>query len=99
MGRTRNLPEHDPEKWETFKAYCIQDVAVERDIRKLLDRYPVQEKEQRLWDLDQHINDRGVGLDIHFVKKAMECDEGYSIRLGKPPESSQALTILTVQHS
>ena len=87
--RTRNLPKHDPEKWETFKAYCIQDVAVERDIRKLLDRYPVQEKEQRLWALDQHINDRGVGLDIHFVKKAMECDEGYSRRL---EEAARELT-------
>ncbi|HLN89000.1 MAG TPA: hypothetical protein VK253_02935, partial [Candidatus Binatia bacterium] len=27
--RTRNLPEHDPEKWARFKAYCVQDVEVE----------------------------------------------------------------------
>ena len=27
--RERNLPEHDPEKWEAFLNYCIQDVAAE----------------------------------------------------------------------
>ena len=35
-GRTRNLPEHAPDKWETFKEYCKQDVEVERDIRNKL---------------------------------------------------------------
>jgi DNA polymerase len=25
-GRTRNLPEHDPEKWELFKTYCKQEL-------------------------------------------------------------------------
>lgn len=96
QGRTRNLPEHDPEKWETFKAYCIQDVEVERDIRKLLDRYSTLESEQRLWELDQHINDRGVGLDLDFVRKAMECDEGYSIRLR---EAARELTGLSNPNS
>ncbi|WP_429864134.1 DNA polymerase [Enterococcus faecalis] len=27
--RTRNLPEHAPEKWQTFIEYCIQDVNVD----------------------------------------------------------------------
>ena len=35
-GRTRNLPKHDPEKWEMFKTYCKQDVEAERAIRNKL---------------------------------------------------------------
>ncbi|MGH4125621.1 MAG: DNA polymerase [Clostridium sp.] len=80
-GRTRNLPEHDMEKWEIFKTYCCQDVEVERDIRNKLSIYPTTEKEQRLWELDQHINDRGVGTDLVIIEKAIECDATYSERL------------------
>jgi DNA polymerase len=80
-GRTRNLPEHAPEKWETFKLYCKQDVEVERDIRNKLSKYITTEKEQRLWELDQHINDRGVGVDLVLIEKAIECDADYARRL------------------
>ena len=48
-GRTRNLPEHAPEKWELFKKYNKQDVEVERTIRNKLNRYKTTENEQRLW--------------------------------------------------
>jgi len=82
-GRTRNLPEHDMEKWEIFKTYCIQDVVAERDIKNKLSIYPTTDKEQRLWELDQRINDRGVGTDIVMIEKAMECDCSYSERLKK----------------
>jgi len=79
--RVRNLPEHTPDKWETFKLYCKQDVEVERDIRNKLSRYKTLDKEQRLWELDQHINDRGVGVDLELIKKAIKCDEQYQERL------------------
>lgn len=79
--RVRNLPEHAPDKWETFKLYCKQDVEVERDIRNKLSRYKTTDKEQRLWELDQHINDRGVGVDLELIQKAIECDEQYQERL------------------
>lgn len=80
-GRTRNLPEHDPEKWETFKLYCKQDVEVEREIRKKLERYRTTEKEKLLWDLDQKINDRGVNVDIDFIKSAIKCDAQHTEKL------------------
>lgn len=80
-GRTRNLPEHDPEKWETFKLYCKQDVEVERTIRNKLSRYTILPEEHKLWVLDQKINDRGINLDEELVKKAIECDENYSKKL------------------
>ena len=80
-GRTRNLPEHAPEKWETFKEYCKQDVEVERNIRNKLSRYEIIPKEKLLWNLDQEINDRGINLDLGMINKAIECDEQLSYRL------------------
>ena len=82
-GRTRNLPEHAPEKWEIFKKYNKQDVEVEREIRNKLSMYATTENEQRLWELDQRINDRGVGVDLQLIEKAIECDSSYTERLTK----------------
>ncbi|MBN7575996.1 hypothetical protein C1H57_12590 [Clostridium sp. 2-1] len=79
--RVRNLPEDAPDKWETFKLYCKQDVEVERDIRNKLSRYKTLDKEQRLWELDQHINDRGINTDLELISKAIDCDEQYKERL------------------
>ena len=74
-GRTRNLPEHDPEKWERFKFYNQRDVEVEMAIQKRLTKYPVPEQ---IWDeyhLDQEINDRGIALDMKVVENAIAFDE------------------------
>lgn len=76
-GRTRNLPEHDTEKWNAFKTYCKQDVEVERAIRKKLARYPVTNKEWNLWALDQKINDSGVKIDKVLAQNAIKCDKVY----------------------
>lgn len=80
-GRTRNLPEHAPEKWELFKEYCKQDVEVEREIRKKLGRYKTIQDEKELWDLDQRINDRGINLDMDVILNAIKCDEQFKERL------------------
>lgn len=80
-GRTRNLPHHDKNKWETFKAYCKQDVEVERSIRKKLENYPMTEKELKLWFLDQKINDGGVRVNKELVENAIHCDEIYQKEL------------------
>lgn len=79
--RTRNLPDHDPEKWELFKEYCKQDVEVERAIRNKLAAFPVPEEEQKLWQLDQRINDRGVLTDRVLVTEAMKADAEVKARL------------------
>ena len=73
-GRTRNLPEDAPEKWKLFKTYCIRDVDVEKQIRKKLWKYPIPEKEQQLYCLDQRINDRGIMVDRNLVNHAIACD-------------------------
>ena len=75
--RTRNLPEHAPEKWQRFKEYCVRDVEAEREIRARLQGYPIPAKEQELYRLDQEINDRGIMVDPVLVARAIECDGQY----------------------
>ena len=73
-GRTRNLPQHAPDKWFAFKRYNLRDVEVELNIQKALSKFPVPDS---LWDeysIDQEINDRGVALDMTLVKRAIEMD-------------------------
>jgi len=70
-GRTRNLPEHHGAKWDLFKDYCRQDVVTEREIKKVLSRYPVPEYEHNLWVIDQHINMNGVAVDAQLVNGAL----------------------------
>lgn len=95
-GRTRNLPEHAPDKWEIFKEYCKQDVEVEREIRNKLSKYETLDSEQKLWELDQHINDRGVGTDLTLIKNAIECDAQYAERL---ENEARAITNLSNPNS
>ena len=74
-GRTRNLPQHDSEKWLRFKEYNRRDVEVEMAIKKRLAKYPVPEQ---IWDeyhLDQEINDRGIALNMTVVENAIAFDE------------------------
>lgn len=77
-SRTRNLPHHAPDKWQEFIEYNRQDVVVEREIRKRLERFPVPEREWRLWALDQKINDLGVRIDQQLVDRAITCSEQYN---------------------
>lgn len=73
-GRTRNLPSDAPEKWEQFKTYCKRDVDVEMQIRKKLKNYPIPDREQVLYCMDQRINDRGIRVDTQMVSQAIACD-------------------------
>ena len=74
-GRTRNLPSNDEEKWQRFKDYNKRDVETEMQIQQRLIKFPVPED---IWDeyhLDQEINDRGIKVDMDFVKQAIAVDE------------------------
>lgn len=82
-GRTRNYPEHASEKWAKFIEYCRQDVVVERAISKKIAKFPFAEDEQRNWELDQRIADKGVRIDVDLVKHAIACQERYQANLGK----------------
>lgn len=66
----RILPADDPQGWETFKAYCIRDVEVERQIDKILSWVTVPDSERWLYEADQNINDRGVLIDVRMASQA-----------------------------
>ena len=76
--RERNFPEHDMQKWEEFKRYCINDVEAEREIGKRLEAYPMPDFERANYILDQQINDRGILVDIDMAKNAYRIDELHS---------------------
>ena len=73
-GRTRNRPEHDPEKWKRFKAYNLRDVETEMQIQKRLSHFPVPDAIWEEYHLDQEINDRGIGVDMELVRQAIAMD-------------------------
>lgn len=74
-GRTRNLPEHDMDKWKLFKFYNQRDVEVEMSIQERLQKYPVPDFVWDEYHLDQEINDRGILLDMDVVENAIKFDE------------------------
>lgn len=78
---TRNLPWDNVDKWDKFKLYCGKDVEVEREIRKRLKNYQLTEKEQKIWCLDQRINDRGVMADRELINHALICAAKYEEKL------------------
>ena len=79
-GRTRNLPEHAPDKWERFKAYCQRDVEVEQAIYRRLRSFPVTDFERKVWALDARINERGVRIDTEFVAAAIAQNEAFTTK-------------------
>lgn len=106
-GRTRNLPEHDLDKWEKFKSYCQQDVTAEIAIAERLAKWKPTDKEHTLWCLDQKINDMGVKLDMPFVNGIVEFDEKHReelleearkiTNLSNPNSNAQLITYLADQ--
>ena len=71
----RRMPEGYPEEWALFKKYNRRDVEVERAVRRSFSSYKTPSV---LWDEyheDQRINDRGIPVDIPFVKAALSMGE------------------------
>ena len=71
----RNLPSHDPEKWEVFKKYNARDVEVEMEIARKLSAHPVPDFVWEEYVIDQTINDRGILVDLPMVKSAIYLDQ------------------------
>ena len=76
--RTRNYPEHAPEKWEMYKEYNKYDVLAEREIHHRLEKYEIPEFERNLYILDQNINDRGILVDMELANSAIFVDTDYT---------------------
>ena len=82
-GRTRNLPHHNPEKWEKYKAYCKQDVHAEYTILQILKDYNLPKFEHEMYNLDQLINDRGIKIDTKVAAGAIAIDTRNAAELYK----------------
>ncbi len=81
-GRRRNLPRHEPIRWELYKTYNKQDVVTERVIRKKLLKYPATiDSEKRLWDLDQRMNEGGVLVETTLVNNILAYSEQHTYDL------------------
>jgi len=87
--RVRNLPHHDPAKWNLFIDYCAGDVVTEREVAKRIAKFPVPAKEWMLWHLDMRMNTRGIQVDTKLINAAIECDAIVKQRL---TEEAMSLT-------
>lgn len=76
-GRTRNLPQHAPDKWARFREYCRRDVEVAQAIYNRLSSYPVTDFERQVWATDARINERGVRIDRELVESAIAVDNAF----------------------
>lgn len=79
----RHLPSAAPDRWETFKKYCIRDVDVEQALLAKLRRLEPAEFDEELYIADQEINDRGVLIDRELVDAAARFDVEYKAELLK----------------
>lgn len=77
----RHLPSAAPDRWDTFKKYCIRDVEVEQAILAKVRRLAPAPFDEELYTADQLINDRGVMIDRSLVDNAAHFDEEYKGRL------------------
>ena len=74
-GRTWNLPQHAPEKWELFKEYNRQDVVTEYEILQRLKLFPMPEGEEHLWRMTTEMNTLGVRVDADLIEGALTIHE------------------------
>ncbi|MDE2471740.1 MAG: hypothetical protein KGL35_24200, partial [Bradyrhizobium sp.] len=71
--------ENAAEKFEALWRYCADDVRAEREIDRALP--DIDANEQRLWELDQVINDRGWAVDLEAVNNILFVVEQYKEQL------------------
>ncbi len=76
-GRTRNMPDHAPDKWERFRGYCRRDVEAMRLIYRRLQHFHIPNWERRVWALDARINERGVLIDRELAESAIKVDKAF----------------------
>lgn len=79
----RHMPDAAPDRWATFKAYCVRDVEVEQALLAKVRRLEAPAFDEELYVADQEINDRGVLIDRALVDNAASFDREYKAELLK----------------
>ncbi|MES3001352.1 MAG: hypothetical protein V4787_11730 [Pseudomonadota bacterium] len=74
-------PFNEPEDWQLFCDYCVQDTETERRLWKMLSKFYVPESEWALWHYDQEINLRGIPVDVEFCRAAIDVANAEKKRL------------------
>lgn len=64
-------PAQEPEKWQLFKQYCIQDVVTEMEVERRLSAFPIPDTVQAEWEQDMRVNAAGVRLDMDLAEGAV----------------------------
>lgn len=77
----RHMPADAPDRWKTFKRYCIRDVEVEQALLARVRRLEPAGFDEELYVADQEINDRGVLIDRVLVDNAARFDAEYKAEL------------------
>lgn len=61
----------NPDEWRRFEDYNDQDVVSETAVYDRLIRFPILPEQWALYELDQKINDRGLPINMEFVRQAI----------------------------
>ena len=81
LTKVRRVIAAEPEKWNLFKTYCMQDVETERTIERRLRKWPMPDREQTIWELTTEANAGGVGVDTELVDSALAIGEAEQARV------------------
>lgn len=71
----RATRETHPHEWARFKKYAGSDIRAMRQLHRKIPKWNCTTKEINLWRLDQHINRRGVGVDLDLAHGAIAAIE------------------------
>jgi len=72
--RKGGIWDNDPTKFQILYDYCKQDVRAESELASVVG--PLPKREQRIWELDQIINLRGIPVDLKAIDHALAVIEG-----------------------
>lgn len=67
----------DYEDWEDFKYYNRQDVVAEVAVLRRIGKWDLSDQEQRIWVLDQKINNRGILFNRATVENAIKIADAH----------------------
>ena len=79
-SRVFTLPAEAPDEWAAYRRYNLTDIRAEHEISERVPDLPPDE--QRLWILDQQINDRGMCVDTAGVENCIAIVEAAQAKYG-----------------
>src|SRR5690606_40284191 len=74
-------PDEHPTEWLEFQEYALYDVIALRELTKRMPTWAFGEFEQRVYHLDQEINDRGFAVDPQLAQAMIEASTWAQERL------------------